>query len=51
MFSRSTAKMRSISAGTLNVDAVDDVEELLHHGHLLVDELDFSLRVLEKQQN
>ena len=46
MFSRSTAKMRSISASTLNVDAVDDVEELLHHGHLLEHELNLPVHIL-----
>ena len=28
-----------VPAGALHVDAVDDVEELLHHGHLLEHEL------------
>ena len=32
----------SLSCG-LDVDRVDDVEELLHHGHLLVDEVDLAV--------
>ena len=30
----------------LHVDAVDDVEELLHHGHLLEHELDLAVQTL-----
>ena len=32
--------------GGLDVDRVDDVEELLHHGHLLVDEVDLAVEGL-----
>ena len=33
------APQLGVARGALHVDAVDDVEELLHHGHLLKHEL------------
>ena len=40
-------EVRRLSALALHVDAVDDVEELLHDGHLLKHELNLPLDVLE----
>ena len=40
------APQLGVARGALHVDAVDDVEELLHHGHLLKHELNLPLHVL-----
>ena len=40
------APQLGVARGALHVDAVDDVEELLHHGHLLEHELDLAVQTL-----
>ena len=35
-----------VPLSALHVDAVDDVEELLHHGHLLKHELNLPVHIL-----
>ena len=43
------APQLSVPGAALYVDAVDDVEELLHHGHLLEDELYLAVHSLEHE--
>ena len=45
------APQLSVPGAALYVDAVDDVEELLHHGHLLEDELDLAVEGLRSLNN
>ena len=44
-------QVRRVLAGALHVHAVDDVEELLHHGHPLEHELDLAVATLRMVQS
>ena len=48
MFARPAPQL-GVARGALHVDAVDDVEELLHDGHLLEHELDLPVNILEHE--
>ena len=50
MFARPAPQL-SVPTGTLHVDAVDDVEELFHHGNLFEHKLHFPVNILLKQMN